>query len=478
MVRELVTVQLGQCGNQIGRRFWAELLHEAVAQQQTGCSKGRYDAAMSAFFRNLDDRYDPAVELSVGSELSSLRARAILIDTEEAVVSETLRDPVFGDLFEESQLITDVSGAGNNWAHGYAAYGPKYGNKIERAARRALEACDSPQAFLFLHSVGGGTGSGLGSFVLERLQDIFPELCRFSVAVYPSGDDEDVITAPYNAVLATQWLSEASDCVVPLENQALFDVSVRQACNIGLPLGACSSKKSGFDEMNDIAAQLLSHLTAGARYSGGLNIDVNEVATNLVPFPHLHFLTASFAPLPSNGLGAKEHTGRVPSNKAGCSPIHHPRHVQRLISDACASASRLVVSCSGEGARGGARGTTLACALFARGDIVSSDVVAAAERLRPNLRLPVWNPEGFKIGLCVVPPPKVRRTVLCLNNSTSIAHNFGQLKKRFDKLYRAKAMLHHYTHFIETDIFDCARENLEDLIAGYDAANQNSTLLY
>ena len=319
MVREMVTVQVGQCGNQIGRRFWAELLHEAAAQQQSqaqaqapsqGGGVGRYDAAMSAFFRNVDARYEPAAELCVGSALSSVRARAILVDTEEGVVSETLRDPMFGDLFDAAQLVTDVSGAGNNWAHGYGEYGPKYGDEIEASAATALEACDSPQAFLFMHSVGGGTGSGLGSSVLERLSDAFPELCRFSAAVYPGGDDEDVITAPYNAVLATRRLTEHADCVIPLENQALLDVCARRNARQATAAAGTSkhsagararedaakkkkSEQAGFDEMNDVAAQLLSHLTAGARYSGGLNVDVNEIATNLVPFPRLHYLTAS-----------------------------------------------------------------------------------------------------------------------------------------------------------------------------------------
>ena len=178
-MREIITVQVGQCGNQIGRRFWLEMLHEAAIQPQHG-----YDASMSALFRNVDVRYEPPIELHVGSLLSSVRARAILVDTEEAVVAETMRDPVLRDLFDESQLITDVSGAGNNWAQGYCEYGPRSRPRIEAAARRALEACDSPQAFFFLHSVGGGTGSGLGSSALELMRDVFPDVCRFSVAVY------------------------------------------------------------------------------------------------------------------------------------------------------------------------------------------------------------------------------------------------------------------------------------------------------
>ena len=49
------------------------------------------------------------------------------------------------------------------------------------------------------------------------------QLFRFSVAVFPSEDD-DVITSPYNTVLALQQLTEAADCVFPVENQALLDI--------------------------------------------------------------------------------------------------------------------------------------------------------------------------------------------------------------------------------------------------------------
>ena len=43
-------------------------------------------------------------------------------------------------------------------------------------------------------------------------------LNRFVTAVYPSADD-DVITSPYNSVLAMHQLTEHADCVLPIENQ-------------------------------------------------------------------------------------------------------------------------------------------------------------------------------------------------------------------------------------------------------------------
>lgn len=36
---------------------------------------------------------------------------------------------------------------------------------------------------------------------------------------------------------------------------------------------------------------------SSARFEGSLNMDLNEIAMNLVPFPHLHYLVPSLTPL-------------------------------------------------------------------------------------------------------------------------------------------------------------------------------------
>ena len=50
MPRELVTIQVGQCGNQIGYKFWELLLEEHSKNNKNGV----YDEALSSFFRNMD----------------------------------------------------------------------------------------------------------------------------------------------------------------------------------------------------------------------------------------------------------------------------------------------------------------------------------------------------------------------------------------------------------------------------------------
>ena len=62
MPREIVTIQIGQCGNQVGSRFWDLALREHAQQNR----RGRFDDSMSSFFRNVDTRYEDPKEIPVG----------------------------------------------------------------------------------------------------------------------------------------------------------------------------------------------------------------------------------------------------------------------------------------------------------------------------------------------------------------------------------------------------------------------------
>eukprot|EP00968_Pinguiococcus_pyrenoidosus_P025835 scaffold7029_cov375-Pinguiococcus_pyrenoidosus.AAC.20 len=342
MPRELVTIQVGQCGNQVGKAFWLRVLAEHARQ-----SAGIYDEALSSFFRNVDARFEPASELPLGSPLSSLRARALLIDMEEGPVSEMLRSDI-GELFDSAQSITDVSGSGNNFAHGFGYYGPRYGAEILEQARRALEECDSPQSFLLLHSLGGGTGSGLGSFVLGALEDAFPEIYRLDCCVMPSAED-DVVTSPYNALLGLRELGEHADAVLPLENGALAGIVERY----GSP---DADKAQGFARMNDLAGRVISDLTSSMRFPGDLNVDLNEVTTNLVPFPRMQFLMCSLSPFGSKA--APKGRRRAPGGRDVA--VQRPRSIREIFQDVLQPYHQLVQ----EDIRAS---RMLACGLFARG---------------------------------------------------------------------------------------------------------------
>ena len=115
---------------------------------------------------------------------------------EEGVLGQIKKSSI-QTLFSESQYISSVSGSGNNWAVGYHTYGPQYLDKILESVRMEAEKCDSIQSFVCIHSLGGGTGSGLGSAILDALDEEYPIVLKFSNVVFPS-DGDDVVISPYN----------------------------------------------------------------------------------------------------------------------------------------------------------------------------------------------------------------------------------------------------------------------------------------
>jgi tubulin epsilon len=150
-----------------------------------------------------------------------------------------------------------------------------YAEKILEQIRRQAEFTDSLQSFLLLHSLGGGTGSGLGTYILPLLEDHYPDVYRFTSAVFPSEDD-DVITSPYNSVLSLGQLIEHSDCVLPIDNQSLMDITNRIHVKSSKSLTSETQGKP-FDGMNNIAAHLLLNLTCSMRFGGALNVDLNGI---------------------------------------------------------------------------------------------------------------------------------------------------------------------------------------------------------
>jgi tubulin epsilon len=462
MPREIITVQVGQCGNQIGRAFWSQALQEhagaasfAPREGRTAPAAARFDEAMGTFFRNVDPRSSTGADVprdGTGSApIGSLRARAVLVDMEDSVVKETSTGPL-GELFESQLCVTDSYGAGNNWAHGFGVYGPQHSDALREAVRNAAERCDSLQSFFLMHSMGGGTGSGLGTYVLSQLEDDYPGVFRFVTAVFPSADD-DVVTSPYNTVLALRQLTDHADCVLPVDNASL--ARAVQAGEGNAQPNENSSEggkpKEGFDQMNGVVASVLSDLTSSMRFAGSLNVDLGEITTNLVPFPRLHYLLPSLSPLPSSKRALGKGDG-------------FPRHraLRQMFGEAFSPRNQLM-------AVDPRSSRFLAAGLFARGDVVVSEMNDGVAKLQSQLDMIHWNREGFKTGLCSVPPlgRHQPRSLLCLANSCCMVDVLSDFQDRFEKLYKRRAMVHHYTQYIAGDVFEEAMESLVELSDGY-----------
>ena len=62
------------------------------------------------------------------------------------------------------------AGAGNNWAKGFYTDGAALVEAITDVTRREVEGCDNVQGFQLIHALGGGTGSGLGTLLINKIR--------------------------------------------------------------------------------------------------------------------------------------------------------------------------------------------------------------------------------------------------------------------------------------------------------------------
>ena len=118
-------------------------------------------------------------------------------------------------------------GAGNNWAMGYTCFTKEIESLLENQVRSMVENCDTLSTFHVLLSTAGGTGSGLGSSLIEYLRDEYDTKTIVTSAVTPTSTG-DVIVQDLNSTLSLSRLFTNSDGVFVLENEAANDICTQQ----------------------------------------------------------------------------------------------------------------------------------------------------------------------------------------------------------------------------------------------------------
>lgn len=100
--------------------------------------------------------------------------RAVLCDLETGTLNQLKCSP-YGRLFNPDCFVIGRCGAGNNWARGRYTEGAELIDCVLDVTRRQVENCDCLQGFQMTHSIGGGTGSGMGSLLLNKLKVSFSD---------------------------------------------------------------------------------------------------------------------------------------------------------------------------------------------------------------------------------------------------------------------------------------------------------------
>lgn len=96
-----------------------------------------------------------------------------------------------------------------------------------------------------------------------------------------------------------------------------------------------------------------------------------------------------------------------------------------------------------------------------------SDAVRNVERLKSELRMAHWNPDGFKLGICNARPVHQPYSLLALSNNTSVVPTLTAAHGRFMQLYRSRAHMHHYTQYMDFENIKAAGMALADVVSSY-----------
>ncbi|KCV72304.1 tubulin beta chain [Fonticula alba] len=422
-MREIIHIQTGQCGNQIGAKFW-----EVISDEHCVDPNGSYYGDDPVQLERIDVYYNEAAG-------KKYVPRAVLVDLEPGTMDAIRASPV-GKLFRPDNYIFGQSGAGNNWAKGHYTEGSELVDSVLDVIRREAENCDSLQGFQLTHSLGGGTGSGLGTLLVHKIRQEYHDrmVCTFSVV--PSPKVSDTVVEPYNATLSLHQLIEYSDETFCIDNEALYDICFRT-----LKLNTPS-----YGDLNHLVSYVISGVTTSLRFPGQLNADLRKLAVNMIPFPRLHFFMVGFAPLTSR---------------------HTSQYRQITVSELTQQmfdAKNMMAACDPR------HGRYLTVTAMFRGRVSMREVDENMYNIqRKNSSYFVeWIPNNIKTSVCDVPPKGLKMSATFLGNSTSVQELFKRISDQFSSMFRRKAFLYWYTGEGMDELeFSEAEANINDLVSEY-----------
>ncbi|XP_078507959.1 tubulin beta-1 chain [Lissotriton helveticus] len=422
-MREIVHLQIGQCGNQIGAKFWEVIIDEHgmdCTGNYVGDSVLQLERINVYFNEAYSHKYVP---------------RAILVDLEPGTM-DSLRSSRIGTLFRPDNFIHGNSGAGNNWAKGHYTEGAELVESVLDVIRNECESCDCLQGFQFVQSLGGGTGSGMGTLLMNKIREEYPDRIMNTFSVMPSPKVSDTVVEPYNAILSIHQLIENADETFCIDNEALYDI-----CFKTLKLTTPT-----YGDLNHLVSMTMSGVTTSLRFPGQLNADLRKLAVNMVPFPRLHFFMPGFVPL----------TSRASQQYRA---LTVPELTQQMF-----EARNMMTACDPR------HGRYLTVAAIFRGQMSTKEVdeQMLAVQTKNSAYFVEWIPNNVKVAVCDIPPRGLKLSSTFIGNNTAIQEIFRRVGEQFSAMFKRKAFLHWYTgEGMDEMEFTEAECNSHDLVSEY-----------
>ena len=429
--KEFIFIHVGQAGIGLGNSMWELFsLEHGIYKDETR-----------------EDMQPLARKIFTEAKNGKFYANSIFIDSDPTNIDKIQADN-YNYLFELDSFVSGNGDSSKNYAKGYFKIGQKLIDTSMNGIRKLVEKCSNLGGFILTNAVGGGTGSGCGSLVMENLCINYDKKLRITFPIYPSPKLSNNCNEPYNCVFSTHELLEFSDIAITLDNEALYDI-VKNKLDIDKP---------NYLNLNRLAAHVISSFINSEKDDNPVNCNIKGLIDYLIPSPRLHFMLSSYSPVLSVMIASFEQLGI------------------KNITNYVFEPNSMMVKLDSNSLK---RNKYIKCGLIYRGDAALKEVfnymnIFPTKKTFESINM---NPSLFKYNFSYYPPsvvpggdlPKVMRDVCMISNHTVMNEFIGKFNNQFDKMYNKKENIQLYLNEdMEEAEFKEARENLAKLVNEYE----------
>ncbi|OMJ70687.1 hypothetical protein SteCoe_31275 [Stentor coeruleus] len=405
-MREVISLQIGECGDTLANAFWDNLyLEHNISTKKPLVNLINHNEYPEVFLRETtSNNYIP---------------RTIIIDSNKQLEPK-YANHIFGN--------SDSEG---NWGKANREFGPSIKLLFKETIRKEAERADCLQGFQIFHSVGGGTGSGITSYLLPIIKDIYEKRLINTFSVLPSENLSQIPSESYNACLTINSLVEYAEIVTLFDNHTLYKM-----CQLELGIS-----QPYFSDLNSLINPLISAFSCINRYKGNHLTSYKKLLTDCIPFPRLHFFVPLFYPFASS-------LRKVPENE--------------IIENIVKNTEYFIKNDNYLSTFGGF--------LLSRGEVSESSIkneILKEENIR-KMRLCEWIPDSFAYENYSVSYKDMKNYCAFFSSNAMSSEIFKRISEKFTYYFRKKTWVDKYLAFGMDEMeFTEAESNSNDLVSEY-----------
>ncbi|CAD8154283.1 unnamed protein product [Paramecium octaurelia] len=404
---EIIQLCFGDIGNNIGHQYLEKLIDDHYLDDKNNLTKDQYRQKIHVSFEEL--------------KTQQYQFRGIFDHSSDQSIHNLLTSPESEYINNDLLLQNRNRNKSGTFSNSQLNFRDQVKEELFEKLRHQFEKCDNFFGCHFTHSTYDYS-SGSSSVAIDSYRESYPYKFSSSFSMFPNIVSSNTIEI-YNTCFSIYRLVEYCDSVVLFDYGALENqlTKLRQL--------------STFQNFNNVIAECLLQINCSQRFPGYQNGDLKKIATNLSPFPRLHFFTCAFTPIQSGS------------------------DLQQTLKNLCVPTSSYFTF------ENATRNLYLSQALITRCNSYNLDFQQAFSTIQNNIE---WIPDAAVHINCKIENRNLGKTVMHLGNHRDLGHSFKQHSELFAANFRRKAFVHYYLQDGMDEMeFTEAESNMNDFISEY-----------